>query len=406
MMSHVILAWELGAGYGHLGRLLTVASALNHGGHRLTFIVRDLYRAQTVLDGRGFAILQAPLWLGPAPAGRTVPSYAGTLLQHGYHRVVAFGGLLAAWRRMFAWLAPDLVLLDHAPTATLAAHSLDLAAARLGSGYDSPPRARPLPPFPTAAPVEAGRLIAAEETALATINATFAALHVKPLTRLADLFDGATEFLCTFAELDHYGARADASYWGPLETAFGRTRPDWPGGAAPRVFVFLDAGHPALEPLAGALRRLALPTLLHVRDLPSVRRQRLESDGLRIVAEPVDLDWAVARAGLVVCAASHGASAAALLAGRPLLLLPRHAEQAMVARRVVELGAGLAIDVEEGPADFVAALRRLADDAALAAAARRFAAAHDGFSPAAAAEAVVARCLALCAATAAPVTAG
>ncbi|MGH6961636.1 MAG: hypothetical protein ACREE7_14230 [Dongiaceae bacterium] len=88
-MSHVTLAWELGAGYGHLGRLLSVATALNHGSHRVTFIVRDLYRAQIVLDGRGFAILQAPLWLGPATAGRAVPSYAGTVLPFLYDAVAA-----------------------------------------------------------------------------------------------------------------------------------------------------------------------------------------------------------------------------------------------------------------------------------------------------------------------------
>jgi UDP:flavonoid glycosyltransferase YjiC (YdhE family) len=393
-MSTIVLAWELGAGYGHLGRLLPVAAALVRRGHRPIFIVRDLFRAQTVLGGRGFTILQAPVWLGPTPDDLDrVPSYAGTLLQQGYHRSVALAGLLSAWRRLLAWLQPDLVLIDHAPTAALAARSLGLTAALIGVGYGSPPRTTPLPAFDSRLGVSAERLLAAEANILQVINATLEPLGAAPLGRLAELLDMAEDFLCSFAELDHFGPRADRHYWGPLETSFGTGRPTWPAGEGSRVFAFLDAGYAGFAALAAALRRLGLPTLAYARDLPSARAAELGGASLQFTDQPVDLAWALGQCDLAVSAASHGATAAALLAGRPLLLLPHQGEQAMIARRVAALGASLAIDVAAEPkADFAAPIRRLVDEPEFAARARQFAADHAAFDAAAAAEAVAARC--------------
>jgi UDP:flavonoid glycosyltransferase YjiC (YdhE family) len=392
-MSTIVLAWELGAGYGHLGRLLPVATALARRGHRPIFIVRDLFRAQTVLGGRGFTILQAPVWLGPTPDDLDrVPSFAGTLVQQGYHSGLALSGLLSAWRRMFAWLQPDLVLIDHAPTAALAARSLGLTSALIGVGYGSPPRTTPLPVFDTRLNVAADRLLAVEENILKVVNAALESLGASPLGKLAELFDMAEDFLCSFVELDHFGPR-DRHYWGPLETAFGKARPAWPAGEGPRAFAFLDAGYAGFTALAAALQALGLPTLAYVRDLPAARTAKLANASLDFTAQPVDLAWALGQCDLAISAASHGATVAALLAGRPLLLLPHQGEQAMIARRVVALGAGLAIDVAAEPqADFTAAIRRLVDEPAFAARARQFAADHAGFDATAAAEAVAARC--------------
>src|SRR5205823_4327822 len=43
----------------------------------------------------------------------------------------------------------------------------------------------------------------------------------------------------------------------------------------------------------------------------------------------------------VVCHANHGTVVAALLEGKPLVMLPSQLEQAMTARRVIKLGAGV-----------------------------------------------------------------
>ena len=45
-MSGILCVWELGAGYGHLGRLLPVALQLRERGHEVVFALRDLTHAE------------------------------------------------------------------------------------------------------------------------------------------------------------------------------------------------------------------------------------------------------------------------------------------------------------------------------------------------------------------------
>ncbi|MHA5053206.1 macrolide family glycosyltransferase [Streptomyces sp. SD15] len=71
----------------------------------------------------------------------------------------------------------------------------------------------------------------------------------------------------------------------------------------------------------------------------------------------------LARAALFVTHGGMNSANEAMYAGVPLLVVPQGADQPMVARRVVELGAGLSIRTEDVTEDSVRALaRRLLDD--------------------------------------------
>ena len=41
-MAMVLLVWELGAGMGHVNRLLTLGEGLSQKGHKVAFALRDL----------------------------------------------------------------------------------------------------------------------------------------------------------------------------------------------------------------------------------------------------------------------------------------------------------------------------------------------------------------------------
>src|SRR3546814_5322932 len=121
-MGRIVFAWELGSNFGHLSPLLPVAQALRDRGHQIDFVIRELARGQTVLQPHGFGMLQAPLWTGRTPPMAAAANYAGILQRCGYHTVPALAGLVAGWRRLYQLMAPDLVVLDHAPTARAAEH--------------------------------------------------------------------------------------------------------------------------------------------------------------------------------------------------------------------------------------------------------------------------------------------
>jgi UDP:flavonoid glycosyltransferase YjiC (YdhE family) len=93
----------------------------------------------------------------------------------------------------------------------------------------------------------------------------------------------------------------------------------------------------------------------------------------------------------VICHASHQMTAQALLAGKPVLLLPTQLEQFLIMRRLVRYGAGLGIAPEVPNADYPSALKALADNPEYAAKAREFAERYAGHSRAVALATMVAR---------------
>jgi UDP:flavonoid glycosyltransferase YjiC (YdhE family) len=94
---------------------------------------------------------------------------------------------------------------------------------------------------------------------------------------------------------------------------------------------------------------------------------------------------------MVVCHASHQMTAQALLAGKPVLLLPTQLEQFLIMRRLVRFGAALGIAPEVVDADYAAALKALAENRDYSDKARDFERRYSGHSREAALSTMVAR---------------
>ena len=97
-MSHIVYAWELGAGYGHLAAFLPLAKALRAAGHEVTCVIKELTHAETLLGQEGFAFLQAPLWLLQLERLTHPINYAEILFKVGYLSQPGVTGLVKAWR--------------------------------------------------------------------------------------------------------------------------------------------------------------------------------------------------------------------------------------------------------------------------------------------------------------------
>src|SRR5438445_13046775 len=119
-MSRILYAWELGTGYGHLGSVLPLAVRLRARGHEVVFARRDLTPPERFLGRRGFALLQAPVWLSERRGLDLPVSYAEMLANFGFLDRAGLTGMVKAWRQLYALVQPDLLVIDHAPTALLA----------------------------------------------------------------------------------------------------------------------------------------------------------------------------------------------------------------------------------------------------------------------------------------------
>jgi UDP:flavonoid glycosyltransferase YjiC (YdhE family) len=270
----------------------------------------------------------------------------------------------------------------------------------LGSSFERPPAAEFFPPMAYWEPSGAEPCAAHDATVLPHVNQALARHGMAPLPRLTALFDGVDCALATLPELAHYGGHGpEARFCGPLYRDDGGVPPQWPAGDGPRVFVYVSPSHPEFRPLMEALRVEKHVAIVLARGLSAEAAARLAGPHLRLEAEPLQMQQVMAQADLVVSHGGMGTASAALLAGKPQLLLPNHMEQAMVGRRVADAGLGIALPVSPavragenarpGPAtDWRRLLRRVLNEPAWAAAARSVASRHAGASPAATAERV------------------
>ena len=88
-----------------------------------------------------------------------------------------------------------------------------------------------------------------------------------------------------------------------------------------------------------AASSLRLPALVFCRGVPRSQAEKYARGSVHFPEEPMAVSRLLPQADLVICHASHQMTAQALLAGKPVLLLPTQLEQFLIMRRVVRYGA-------------------------------------------------------------------
>ncbi|HET6308409.1 MAG TPA: hypothetical protein VFG12_14565 [Rhodopila sp.] len=382
--KRILLASEFSRGDATLARLLPLATALAASGHHITLAAPPAHAAAVTAAGLTFA--DAPRWTVPPPPGYAAVSYADLLLHHGYAAPDSLRTLLAGWQSVLAQAEPDLLVADFAPTAMLAARIAGAPTAAIGDGFSLPPLTTPLPPMRPWAALPQDAAASVEGRVLAVINARLLAAQVPFLRHLRDLFHAVPSYLCTVPELDHYPNRTGADFYGEVFPATATPTPSWPAAAGERIYLDLHAGHPALPALIAVLDRLRLPTLVQATGWPARQADALERATIQ-VAPTADRPALLAGCDIAI-AQGHEVAVPALLAGKPLLLLPVFVEQMMTLHRLATQGLGHGIAANADTATIDAALRRLVDDRACRLRAANFARAYHGYRPAIAIEAI------------------
>ena len=379
--ARLFYAWEFGANFGHIGAFLPLGRALRDRGHDVQWVVTQTGPAARLLAREGFSWFQAP-HANEAPLKTPPLTYADILLRFGYASAEDLYGLVVAWRELFRLGGAELVLADHAPTAVLAARTLGLPVMLFSNGFTAPPRQRPLPNMRPWQIFPDAQLLALEDRAMASVNQVLRIFDKPVLTALHQLFDVEEEALITYPELDHYDNRGPARYWGSLPNAAIGIAPPWPTLASKgdkRVFAYLRPETPHVEAALDALRAMGQSAVVYIPGLSDVARQKWQAPHLVFVTEPVDIERAAREADLGITYASLAATTAILMAGKPLLMLPSHLEQFLLARRVVNMGAGRVVPADQSTVDLPQCITDLLGSADYAANARAFAAKYESF---------------------------
>jgi UDP:flavonoid glycosyltransferase YjiC (YdhE family) len=389
-MSHFHLAWELGGDPAHAGRLRAVAQGLLARGHAVSLSVRDLGLARKQLGHLDVPMLQAPLWLHGA--AQHACSLAEILLAAGYREAHSLDSLVRGWRATLELLQADVLVAEFAPTALLAARTLDLPAAAIGAGFTLPPAGQPLPNFRPWEAVDLQRLAAAELHCLRVMNAVLVHHGGVPYVQAADALLGRAHCLCAWPELDHYGRAAESEQWfGPALAPASGAAPQWPPGQGHQVFAYLRQEHPAHVAVLHALVMEGCRVLCYQPEVAAGAVPPVHATNLVYATGPVDLAAALSEARICISQGGEGTVAHAMLAGVPMLLLPTQLERYLQAQRLE--AAGLAVNGGRlpGTVDWRGVVRSLLMDGRTLMAARGAAARYAGFTPAQMADRLAAR---------------
>jgi UDP:flavonoid glycosyltransferase YjiC (YdhE family) len=357
-MARILFVWELGKGFGHLAPYLDLVAGLKGAGHDVEFAARDVGHAEQVFGKHAVPIVQAPLMMhNIADPYRVQYSLSHLLHNAGFAEPQSILGLVKAWRRLFDHARPDLAIFDHSPTALLAARACPFRRIVSGSGFLIPPAEIPLPLMRYWMQYDRARLTDEESRLLAGINQVQKELGEPALASVSELYAADDQFLLGFEEMDHYPQRRGGRYLGMFSPADHGAAPQWPAGFERRVFAYL---HPYrhLAALLELLARGRFATIAYGPEIPSALRRKFAASNLVFSEQPLDMSRAAAESSIAVTNATFGTTAALLLQGRPVLCIPTNLERVMVARRVVEMGAGLAVE-QARPEGLQPALRAL-----------------------------------------------
>lgn len=381
-VRRVALAWELGAGLGHIDRLHLVATALHERGFEPVLLLRDLHHAHQRLGAAPASFIQAPLrWPRPAHVP-FLGNYSSVLAAAGWLDAGGLAGQVQAWQTTLQLLDAQMLVADHAPTAQLAASLLGLPVCMVGNSFQVPPPGDPFPPMRHWVEGESDRCAGFDAVVLPVVNAALGMLGKSGLHRLTQVHDGATRAVLSLPEFAHYSGYGDGAHFvGPSFVSAQGAEPVWPKASGVRVFAYLDARYPAIDNLAIALRRLGCTTLVYARGMDEARGKALASTDLSVCYHPIRVADALASTDLVITHASIGTATAAALAGKPQLALPMQTEQWMVGRRIEEAGVGLCVVPPAGVAEFMLALSRLIHQPSIRSASAALARRHTGLAP-------------------------
>lgn len=391
---------------GHYMNLRALADGLARRGHQVIAVLRDLAPARTFFTDPSILFLQAPFLHERAGGIEPVCTFAQILYSGGFGKLSELAIFADAWRRLFEKFEPDLIVFDHSPTALLAARGLPVRRALIGTGFFSPPDVSPLPNLRIWLMPDNNVLIRHEHEVLENINAVLARWNQPPLERVSQLYRQVDQdFLLTFRELDCYAEhRRDAhasdipsqatgltsqslapspqppapEYWGVWTSGLGRS-PEWPPGPGPKIFAYLKP-FKALPQLLDRLLGLLNPILIYAPEIDPRMRSHFQCPNLRFLDEAADMKQVARECGLAILNGTHATTVAMLLAGKPALHIPVFLEQAINARAVESVGAGICAQPAD-PAQIINGLESMLGSDRFAQAAQAFAARYAEYDP-------------------------
>ncbi len=321
--------------------LLPIAQGLVNRGVKVFIAYRDLSKLSAIYGQVGVSFLQAPIRMNGQRFFVPGLTFTHIMANVGFGDEGELFALACAWRNLIGLVVPDLIICDYSPMALLGSSGFPIRRAVVGFGFCTPPDVSPLPIVNRAgaANIDPAQFLKEEGALLTRINKTLGVWKQPPLERVSQLFSKVDEnILATFPEIDHFGPRSNAKYWGPLGGEGGES-PLWPKATGDKkIFAYLKPG-PYLNDVLVAFKEMGHSTILFAHEVPPAALKNHQASNICFEYRRLDPKIVAAQADCAVLNATHGTTLDFLLAGKPIIQLPLTLEQELIAHVTTRTGA-------------------------------------------------------------------
>ncbi|MEM6902843.1 MAG: nucleotide disphospho-sugar-binding domain-containing protein [Pseudomonadota bacterium] len=336
--KRALLAWEMGAGLGHIRRLLTVAEAMKSRGYEPVIAQRTIHTLADEVREAGISMIPIPPQISLAPKGQPfrAMTYADIMAICGYARMDVLRPILDAWDGLLAHIQPDVVIGDYCPILPMAVRSR-LPFVAFGDGFVVPPHEPEI--FP---PLRAeGEPIKPVEQITEDVNGLLRERGQDEISHLGQLVAGDAQVVTTLPELDIYHAHRSIEAVGPLD----EPPPVRPMPKEAHLFVYLAADFANSRKALQAVANMKVSAEAFIRDAPEQLRNALRNNGMTVHDTPPPLAEVLSRATVILHHGGMGTLETALAMGCAQILMPRHLEQSLNAgnlrnRKIAEIIRG------------------------------------------------------------------
>jgi hypothetical protein len=331
-------AWEYGTGYGHLSKLIPLAQQFQKQSYTVMLNIKYGHNLQHRIPPTLPWTMQ-PKTKSNSRLFDATATFTQFLLQLGFADIDFLSSRVEYWLDSFHKNNTQLILCEHSPVAMLSARIANIPAVTVGSGFFNPTCS---PLFPVLIPSQTPSVQDDQkqrEQLLQNLNSILIKHNAKPMDRPEQLYaDARAQCLITYSELDHFGPRPHAKYWGTWDYSVG-SKPMLPTGIGPKIFAYLKP-FPGLIPLIEELHRLQWPCYLVSTSFTDAVISRYTTNQLKLSREPVDINHVAKWCDFAILNANEGTLVPMLKHGKPCLNIPVQLEQSLLAKKIVQLGAG------------------------------------------------------------------
>jgi UDP:flavonoid glycosyltransferase YjiC (YdhE family) len=335
-MKKVLIANELGTGYGHMRNMLPIVEALDARGYKCILSMPDLNGAYALLKERRWPLVRSPRLTARnrlSQSGRAAASYSDIIAVYGYGEFELLLTAVSVWETLIRELEIDLVVGEHSPTLCLAAMGL-APMILVGEDFTFPPAGKD--EFPAYNNLE---LAYSNELLLDNVARVQRARGLRVPDTITEVFRVAGRFVCSFPELDVFRDTRTDPVVGPIDAALSPLAP----APEPHIFAYLGQEFPRTRDILHMVAKSGIPAEAHIRGAGPKYLSEFDDKAITFYRQPQPIADMLQRCSVVIHHCGNGLMTNAAAAGRAQLLAPQHIGMQAHARVLERLGVGRSI---------------------------------------------------------------